>query len=69
MKKKQNFSLNLDTETIELIDKAARKNETTRSAVARMMLELIHYLPNEKFRSVSPLPFLLGLNKEANHAD
>lgn len=62
--KKERVSLNCDSEVMELIDKVAKKNHTSRSAIARMLLELIKYIPAEKLVEKSPIPGILGLGKE-----
>lgn len=66
--KKQNFSLTLNPKTIELIDSTARKHGRTSSSVARMLIELIHHVPSDSFCCFSPLPYKLGLSKEAHDA-
>lgn len=67
--KKRRFTLSIDTKTADQIDTAARANDTSRSAIARMLLQLIRYVPVEDLHETSPIPGLLGIDKESNHAD
>lgn len=60
---------NVDPETMALIDNAARANRTSKSCIARMLLDTIKYLPPEKLRHVSPVPGILGITKEETHAE
>jgi len=54
----------LDEQTLSLIDEAATRNNISRSAVIRMFVDLVNYLPPERLKSTSPIPALLGLTKE-----
>ena len=65
--RKQIFSLTLEPETIEVIERVARENGITKSAVARNLLELIAFLPPAAFRKKSQLPGMLNLNKGVNN--
>ena len=65
--RKQIFSLTLEPETIEVIERVARENGTTKSAVARNLLELIAFFPPAAFHKKSQLPEMLGLQKEVNN--
>lgn len=66
--KKHRYSLNLDTGTIALIDEAAAKNHTSRSAIARMFLQLIKHVPVNRLQEKSPVPAILGIEtKEVRH--
>jgi len=67
--KKRRFTLSIDTTTLDQIDGAARANDTSRSAIARMLLQLIRYVPVEDLHETSPIPGLLGISKEAYHGD
>ena len=68
--KKKRFTLSFDSKTASLIDEAARLNDTSRSAIANMLLQMIRYVPVDNLRETSPIPSLLGISKkEANHAD
>lgn len=67
--KKRRLTLSIDSKTVTQIDEAARVNDTSRSAIARMLLHLIWYVPVDNLRETSPIPSLLGVKKEANHAD
>ena len=68
--RKQIFSLTLDPEIIERIGKVAHANNITKSAAAGMILEVIRYIPIDKFRKTSPITDFLGISKkEADHAD
>jgi len=66
--KKMRCSFCLDEETKELIDRAAVQNNISRSAVIRMFLELANYLPVDCLKMTSPIPGLLGIKGDANHA-
>ncbi len=59
--KKRRYSLNLDEATISAIDAAARKNATSRSAVARALLCMVHHVPVDQLCEKSPLPNYLGV--------
>jgi hypothetical protein len=59
---KQRCSLNLDVETIQAIEEAARLNHTSRSAIARMLLQIIQYVPVNQLRELSPVPYFFGIN-------
>ncbi len=63
---KDRFSINCDVETMGLIDDAAKRNHTSRSAVVRMFLQLVKYIPVEKLRETSPLPGILGIDVKQN---
>ena len=66
--KKRRYSLSLDSETIEMIEEAARINGSSRSAIARMVLQTIRYLPFNRLRETSPVPAILGIDtKEVIH--
>lgn len=65
---KKRYSIFIEEDTMTLIDEAASRNNISRSAVIRMFLELAYYLPAEKLKLQSPIPALLGINKEAIHA-
>lgn len=66
--KQNRYSLILDPETISVIDEVARKNNASRSAVVRMFLDLTKYIPVDKLQFSSPIPQLLGLSEEDDHA-
>ena len=62
---KERYSISCPPETMALVDQAAERNNISRSAVIRMFLDLIRYIPVEKLRETSPVPGYLGLsNKE-----
>jgi len=65
---KKRYSVCLDENTMALIDAAASSNKMSRSAVVRMFLDLVGYLPGESLKMSSPVPALLGITKEANYA-
>ncbi len=58
---KERYSISCPPETMALIDDAAEKNNLSRSAVIRMFLDLIRYIPVEKLKETSPVPQYLGL--------
>lgn len=60
---KERFSINCDVETMALIDQAALENHTSRSAIARMFLQLVKYIPVEQLKETSPIPGFLGIDK------
>ncbi len=62
--KKIRCSFCLDEATVSLLDEAAIRNDISRSAVIRLFLDLANYLPIESLKLTSPIPALLGLNKE-----
>lgn len=64
MRKRSRFTLNIDGETIGLIDSIAHKNHISRSAALRMILHMIRDLPEGALEGVSPLGKFLrdGLN-------
>lgn len=66
--KKFRYSLCLDVNTMDLIDEVARKNNVSRSAVVRMFLDLANHVPAERWQFSSPIPGLLGIDPEVNHA-
>ncbi len=66
---KERFSINCDVETMKLIDQVAKKNHTSRSAITRMLLDMIRYVPVEKLVETSPVPGILGLQSMENTGD
>jgi hypothetical protein len=58
---KKLISLWLDSETFELIEKAARLSGSNRSCVARKLLQMIPHVPPEIFKEKSPLPDFFGI--------
>ena len=61
--------VNIDPETMACINKAAEINQTSRSCIARMFLQLIKQIPSENLNQVSPVLSVLGIRKENHHAD
>jgi hypothetical protein len=59
--KKHRYSLNLHVETVAAIDAAAKKAETTRSAIARMFLNLVNHVPVEQLREQTQIPEFFGI--------
>ncbi len=66
MRKKCTFTV--DEQTAALINKAAKQNGLTQSAVARMLLNTINHLPLEELRETTPVPYILSLAKEERNA-
>ena len=66
---KRRYSITCDVDTMTMIDNAARKNGLSRSAVTRMLLHLIRYVPSDRIRETSPIPAFLGINEEVENAD
>lgn len=60
---KEKFSLSCDPEVIAKIDKIAKKNKTSRSAISRMLLQMVEYVPPESLKETTPIPSLLGLEQ------
>lgn len=58
---KGRYSFSCDPETIDQIDEAAKKNNTSRSAVVRLLLDLVHVVPADKLKQTSPLPAYFGI--------
>ncbi|WP_290798354.1 ribbon-helix-helix protein, CopG family [Halomonas sp.] len=67
--KRYRYSLCLDADTMEIVDEVASRNNVSRSAIVRMFLDLAKQVPAEKLMFRSPIQNLLGIDKEANHAD
>lgn len=55
MKKRSRFTLNIDAQTIAMLDSIACKNHLSRSAVLRMLLHMLKDLPKDYLDEVSPL--------------
>lgn len=58
---KHRYTFNCDLDVMALIDEAARQNNTSRSAVARLLLELVRVIPAEKLKQTSPVPAYFGI--------
>lgn len=58
--KKRRYSLNLDVATITAIDAAAIKNRVSRSAIARMFLDMVNHVPVDMLKETSPIPAFFG---------
>lgn len=63
---KEKFSITCDRDTIEAIDKVAKQNKMSRSAISRMLLQMIYYLPAERLKEITPVPSILGLEQKRN---
>ena len=61
---KKILSTTIKPEIFEMIEEAARENKITRSEVTRMILEIIRYIPPDRFRKNSPIMEFLINNKE-----
>ncbi len=64
---KQRCSLNLDTETMQAIGEAARLHHTSRSAIVRMLVQIIQYVPMDQLRELSPVRPFYGI--KTNNVD
>lgn len=56
-------SITVDSGTLDLIQKAAKLNGLSRSAVIRMLIQTICYIPLEKLKETSPVVHILGLRE------
>jgi len=65
--RKRRYSLNLDESTISAIDAAADENATSRSAVVRALLCMVHHVPIDYLCEKSPLPNFFGIKTGAEH--
>lgn len=67
--RKQIFSMTLEPKIIEVIERIAWENNTTKSAVARDLMNLVVYLPSEAFGKKSLLLEIFGFDKEGKNAE